>query len=92
MNNRRGVDLDRQTGYTQHLLALLVVDVDIVDNQSVDEAQVHTSHLHFRPQLVGKQPGSKRAKTLLHIGNVQKYDDSQVECYDCPDDDADDAL
>ena len=79
------LDLGRQTGHTEHLLLLLVVDQHVVDDHTVEEPQVDTAHGHLGTQLLPKHLGHFRTDVPLGCWQVRHAQEHQVDGDDAPD-------
>ena len=81
---RQIVDFRRQSRRFQQLFALLVADVHIVDGDSVEKAQIHAPHAHFRPQFFRQRVRRFRANKLLYRWHAQQYDRRNEQSDDRP--------
>ena len=65
------VNLDRQTGYAQHLLPLLVVYEYIVNDDPVQEPDIYLSYSDLGAQLVFQHGRNLSSDKLLHAWQME---------------------
>ena len=82
---KRGqVDLGRQPRHLDHRVPLLVEYGYVVENQAVQEPQVHPSDAHLRAQLLTQHVGHLAASPVLNGGQPQSNHQQSNECKESP--------
>ena len=66
------------------LMALLVSDKNVVNNEAVEQAQLNTADAHLRSKHGRKLPGHARAYETLHRRDMQKHNNKCIQTYQSP--------
>ena len=84
------IHLGRETGGEDHAVALLVEHPYVVDDDAIEESQVHLAHGNLGVEFLGECLGYLRAEKGLYWWQVQQYDEKHVEADDGPEGAVDD--
>lgn len=60
------VHLGRDAGRIEHTVTLLVIHHHVINDETVEEAHVHSSHAHFRSEFLSQGRGDLCSEEMLH--------------------------
>ena len=84
------VNLHRHAIGTKHVLVLLVLDDYIINDETVEEAQVHTSYADFRAQFSRHGTCHLTAQKRLNGRHMDENNQQEIQSQQTPDGPVDD--